>query len=78
MIIITLGRNDISYTTGREYRVRYHLSRVRVTIVWSLWRHRQSIVTSSAERKASEGDTRMMCEDPRFSVIYGFVMSCKK
>ena len=38
-------------------RVRYHLSRVRVTIVWSLWRHRQSIVTSSAERTAIEWDT---------------------
>ena len=33
--------------------IRYHLSRVLVTIVWSLWRHRQSIVTSSAEHKAS-------------------------
>ena len=33
---------------------RYHLSRVRVTIVWSLWRHRQLIVTSSAERRTSE------------------------
>ena len=28
--------------------------------------HRQSIVTSSAECKASEWDTGMMCEDPRF------------
>ena len=28
--------------------------------------HHQSIVTSSAERKASEWDTGMMCEDPRF------------
>ena len=46
-------------------RVMYHLSRVRVTIVWSLWRRRQSIVMSSADRKASEWDTGMMCEDPR-------------
>ena len=46
--------------------VRYHLSHIRITIVWSLWRHRQSIVTSSAERKASEWDMGMMCEDPHF------------
>ena len=59
-------------------RVRYHLSRVRVTIVWSLWRHRRSIVTSSAERNASEWDTGIMCEYPCFSVIYGFVMSSEK
>ena len=59
-------------------RVRYHLSRGRITIFWSLWRHRQSIVTSSAECTASEWDTGMMCEDPCFSVIFGCVMSCKK
>ena len=46
-------------------------------MVWSLWRHRRSIVTSSAECKAGEWDTGMMCEDRCFSVIFGFVMSCK-
>ena len=48
-------------------RVRYHFSRDRVTIVWSLWRHQQSIVTTSAERKSSEWDTGTMCKDRRFS-----------
>ena len=56
----------------------YHLSRVRITMVWWLWCHRQSIVTSPAECKVSEWDMGMMCEDPCFSVIFGFVMSCKK
>ena len=40
--------------------VRYHYSRDRITIVWSLWRHQQSIVTSSTERKPSEWDTGTM------------------
>ena len=47
-------------------------------MVWSLWRHWQSIVTSSAECKPSEWVTVSTCEDHRFFVIYGFVMSCKK
>ena len=32
----------------------YHSPHARVTIVWSLWRHQQLIVTSSADREASE------------------------
>ena len=36
-----------------------------------LWRHQQNI-------KRARHSTGIMCEDPRFSVIYGFVMSCKK
>ena len=36
------------------------------------------VFASSAECKASEWDMGMMCEDPHFSVIYGYVMSCKK
>ena len=71
VVFIAVNKIDIQ-------RVRYLLSRVRVTIVWSLWHHRQWILTSSAERKASEWDTGIVYEDPRFSVIYGFVMSCKK
>ena len=47
-------------------RVRYHNSRDRIAIVRSLWRHRQSIVTSLAECKPSEWDTASMCEDGRF------------
>ena len=43
-----------------------NFSRDRVTIVWSLWRHQQSIVTSSAKRKPSKWDTEAMCEDHRF------------
>ena len=46
--------------------VRYHYSRDHVTIVWSLWRHQQSIVTSSTERKPSEWDMRTMCKDRHF------------
>ena len=60
---IAVNKIDIS-------RVRYHLSCVRVTIVWSLWRHRRSFVTSSAECNASEWDTGIMCEDPRLSIRY--------
>ena len=56
---ITVNKIDI-------YRVRYHYSRDRITIVGSSWRHQQSIVTSSAERKPSEWDTGMMCEAHRF------------
>ena len=48
------------------WRVRYHFSRDRVTIVWSLWRHQQSIVTLSAEPKPKEWDTEMMCEYRHF------------
>ena len=78
LIFLTRPAVNIAVNKIDIWPVRYYLSRVRVTIVWSLWRHRQSIVTSSAERKASEWDTGIVCEDPRFSVIYGFVMSCKK
>ena len=35
----------------------FHFLRARVTVVWSLWRHQQSIVTSSAERKTSKWDS---------------------
>ena len=58
--------------------VRYQYSRDRVTMVWSLWRHQQSIVTSSAERKASEWNMGTMCKDRRFIVIYGTIMTRKK
>ena len=56
---ITVNKFDIQ-------RFRYHCSCGRVTIVWSLWRHQQSIVTSSAERKQSEWETGMMHKDRRF------------
>ena len=56
-------------------KVRYHLSRVCIKIVWSLWRHRQSIVALLAECKASEWDTGMMCEDPRFLASF-MVLLC--
>ena len=42
-----------------------------------MWRHPQSIVKSSADRKPSEQDTWTLCKDGYFNVIYGFVMSCK-
>ena len=35
-------------------------------MVWSLWRHQQVIVTSTAEHKRSEWDTGLMSEDRRF------------
>ena len=47
---IVINKNDIS----------------RVTIVWSMWRHQQSIVTSSAERKPSKWDTVTIFEECRF------------
>ena len=56
---ITLNKIDI-------WQVRYHYSRDRTRIVSLLWRHQQSIVTSSAERRPSEWDTGTMCEDRRF------------
>ena len=31
-------------------RVKYRFSRDRITIVWYLWRHQQSLVTSSEKR----------------------------
>ena len=43
-----------------------------------LWRHKQSCVTSSAERKQSEWDMGTMCKNHRFIVSYGFVTSCNK
>ena len=46
-------------------------------IAWSFWRHQQSIVTSSAERKPSEWDTGTVCENVIFIGIYEFVMSYK-
>ena len=76
-----------SYTAGRAYAVnkldiwgvRHHFPRDCATSVWLLWRHQQSIVTSSAERKQSDWDTETMWEYiVVFVVIYGFVMSCKK
>ena len=51
---------NISVNKIDIWRVRYHYSRDRATIVWSLWRHQLSIVTSSAERKPSEWDTGTM------------------
>ena len=48
-----------SYTTSRKYR------RACVTIVKPLWRHQQSIVTSS-ERKPCECHTGTICEDRQF------------
>ena len=58
--------------------LRYHYSRNRATIIWSLWRHQQSIGTSSAERTPSERYTGTMCKDRLFIVIYGFVTPRKK
>ena len=43
-------------------RVRYHYSRDRVTIVSSLWRHHQSIVTSAAEQRPRKWDTGTRCK----------------
>ena len=52
------GGNELkSPQTGVTKWVRYHYSCDRVTTVWSLWRHQQSIVKSSTERKPSEWDT---------------------
>ena len=46
--------------------IRYHYSHDQVTIVLPLWRHQQSIMTSSAERKPSERYMGTMCKDRRF------------
>ena len=80
-LLTTLVQTNISFNINNKIdisRVRYPYSRDRVTIVWPLWRHQQSIVTSSAEQKPSEWDTATMCKDRRVIVIYEFVMSCKK
>ena len=57
---------DIAVNKIDIQRARYHYSRDVAIIVWSLWRHQQSIVMSSAECKPDEWDTGSMCEDPRF------------
>ena len=48
--------------TVNNIDIRYHYSRDRVTIVWSLWRHQQSILASS-ECKPNEWDTDFMRKD---------------
>ena len=50
--------------------VGYHYSCDRVTIVSLLWRHQQSFVTSSAERRLSEWDTGTMRKDSSFSLSF--------
>ena len=72
------GKRGIAVNKLDVKGVRYHYSRYRVTIVWSLWRHQRSIVTSSAERKPSKWDTATMCKDRRFIVIDGCVISRNK
>ena len=47
----------------------YKFSRDRVTIVWPLWRHQQSIVTSSAVRKQVKWDTETIWEQPRLCPV---------
>ena len=47
---ITVNKIDI-------WQVIYHYSYDHITIVWSLWRHPQSVMMSSAECKPSEWDT---------------------
>ena len=42
------------------------ISRDRVTIVWSLWRHQRSFVASSGEGKPSEWETLTICKDRCF------------
>ena len=37
-----------------------------IELQFSLWRHQQSIVTSSAKRKLSKWDTETMCKDRSF------------
>ena len=56
-------------------RVRYRFSHASIIFVASrnlmhLWCHQQSIVTSSAKRKQSEGDTEPMWEDCLLSSFY--------
>ena len=59
---ITVNKIDIQ-------RVRYHFSRDRVTMVWSLWHHQQSVVTSSAERKRASETLRRYAKIVAFIVI---------
>ena len=58
-------------------RVRYYYSRDRITIFSLLWRHQQSIVTSSAELRLSETWERCVMI-VLFIYIYWCIMSCKK
>ena len=53
-VILTRPAVNIAVNKIDILRVRYHYSRYCVTIVWPLWRHQQSIVTSSAQRKPGE------------------------
>ena len=64
--LLTRSAVKIAVNKTDIWRVRYHYSCDRFTIVWSLWRNQQSIVTPPAERKPSEWDTGMMCKDRRF------------
>ena len=45
------------------WRVRYHFSHDRVTIVWLLWCHQHSIVTSSAEYRMTKWAMGTVGED---------------
>ena len=53
-VIRTQSAVNIVVNKIYNYQVRYHYSRDRITIALLLWRHQQSIVTSSAERRPSE------------------------
>ena len=61
-------------------RVRYHFSYARVTIIQSIWRHRQSIVPQKPNvNRASEARGRWVKLVDIYRIdIYGFVMSSKK
>ena len=68
---------NIAVNIVDKKQISFYYSRDRVKIICSLWRHQQSIVMSSAERKTNDCDTGTMCKDRRISVTYGFLMSCK-
>ena len=55
-LVLTRPVVNIAVNKIDTLRVRYHYSHDQVTIASLLWRHQQSIMTSSAERRPSEWD----------------------
>ena len=56
-ILPFLTRPAVNIAMNPYLTSQISLSRARVTIVWTLWRHQQSSVTSSAKRMPSEWNT---------------------
>ena len=65
-----------SISISNELEITFHVrSSQLLRNVMHLWRHQQSIVTSSTNSKPSEWDRGHYVKNIDFIVIYGFVMS---